>query len=135
LVSMHVEDEIKRLIEIGDDLSRLKLDIIRVLAIFNGVSWMSEIIPDLIKLRGGVLDYPLREELLDRALRELESDGIILLEPRIRGMPYSRHIYEDKLVRLRDLPAARRALSRDPVYGSYVYRQMELIRRALEDRE
>lgn len=50
-------------------------------------------------------------------------------------MPYSRHIYEDKLVRLRDLPAARRALSRDPVYGSYVYRQMELIRRALEDRE
>jgi hypothetical protein len=110
LVSMHVEDEIKRLIEVGDDLSRLKLDIIRILAIFNGVSWMSEIIPDLIKLRGGVLDYPLREELLDRALRELESDGIILLEPRIRGMPYSRHIYEDKLVRLRDLPAARRAL-------------------------
>jgi hypothetical protein len=54
---MHVEDEIKRLIEIGDDLSRLKLDIIRVLAIFNGASWMSEIIPDLIKLRGGVLDY------------------------------------------------------------------------------
>jgi hypothetical protein len=130
---MRVEDEVKRLMEFDDDLSRLKLDVIRVLAIFNGVSWMSEIIPDLIKLRGGVLDYPLREALLDKAIQELKSDEIILVEPRIRGMPYSREVYEDRLVRLRDLQAARRALSRDPVYGSYVYRQMELIRRALED--
>ncbi|MCF3652695.1 MAG: hypothetical protein L2C94_000730 [Aigarchaeota archaeon] len=130
---MRVEDEVKRLMEIDDDLSRLKLDVIRVLAIFNGVSWVSEIIPDLIKLRGGVFEYPLREDLLDKAIRELESDEIILVEPRMRGMPFSRQVYEDKLVKLRDLQAARRTLSRDPVYGSYVYRQMELIRRALED--
>ena len=130
---MRVEDEVKRLMEIDDDLSRLKLDVIRVLAIFNGVSWVSGIIPDLIKLRGGVFEYPLREDLLDKAIRELESDEIILVEPRMRGMPFSRQVYEDKLVKLRDLQAARRTLSRDPVYGSYVYRQMELIRRALED--
>lgn len=116
-----------------DELSMLKLDIIRVLAIFNGVSWITEIIPDLIKLRGRAPDYPLREDLLDEALRCLESDGIILVEPRVRGMPYSRQVYEDRLVRLRDLHAARRALSGDPVYASYLSRQMELIRRALED--
>jgi hypothetical protein len=87
---MRVEDEVRHLMEIDDDLSRLKLDVIRVLAIFNGVSWMTEIIPDLIKLRGGILDYPLREDLLDKALRDLESDEIILVELRIRGMPYSR---------------------------------------------
>jgi hypothetical protein len=132
---MRVEDEVRRLMEINDDLSMLKLDIIRVLAIFNGVSWMTEIIPDLIKLRGGILDYPLREDLLDKALRDLESNEIILVELRVRGMPYSRQVYKDKLVRLRDLLATRRALSGDLIYGSYLYRQMKLIRRALEDRE
>lgn len=131
---MRVEREIRNLMERNDDLSKLKLDIIRALAIFNGVSWMTEIIPDIVKLRGGILDYPLREGLLNEALRELELDEIILIEPRVRGIPYSKGVYEDKLVRLRDLPAAKRALAGDEAYRSYLCRQMEAIRRALEDR-
>lgn len=132
---MRIEDEIRSMRERGDDLSKLKLDVIRVLAIFNGVSWMTEIIPDILRLRGGILDYALREELLNEAIRDLESDEVILVEPRSRGMPFSREVYEDKLIRLRDLFAARKALAGDPVYLSYLRGQMEAIRRALESRE
>ncbi|MEM1654732.1 MAG: hypothetical protein QXU12_03460 [Nitrososphaerota archaeon] len=132
---MRIEDEIRSMRKRDDDLSKLKLDVIRVLAIFNGVSWMTEIIPDILKLRGGIPDYALREELLDEAIRDLESDEVILVEPRSRGMPFSREVHEDKLIRLRDLSAARKALAGEMVYLSYLRGQMEAIRRALESRE
>lgn len=35
---MRIEDEIRSMRERDDDLSKLKLDVIRVLAIFNGAS-------------------------------------------------------------------------------------------------
>lgn len=129
-----MEDKVRELRSGRDELSKLKLDIIRVLAIFNGVSWASELIPDIVKLRGGILDYPLRDDLLEKALHDLESEDLILTEPRLRGMITSRRTYEDKLVKLRDLKAAKRALVGDEIYRMYLSRQMEIFRRALEDR-
>lgn len=130
---MGLEDEINRLRDRDDGLSRLKLDVIRVLAIFNGVSWISEIIPDIVKLRGRVPDYALTDTLLDRALEELRSGGLVSVESRRRGMFPSKGVYEDKLVKLRDLGAVRRALAGDEIYKGYLSRQMEAIRRAMED--
>ena len=130
---MELEDEINKLRNRDDGLSRLKLDVIRVLAIFNGVSWISEIIPDIVKLRGRVPDYALTDTLLDRALEELRSGGLVIVESRRRGMFPSKGVYEDKLVKLRDLGAVRRALAGDEIYKGYLSRQMEAIKRAMED--
>lgn len=132
---MQLEDEIKKLMGESDDLSKLKLDVIRVLAVFNGVSWMSEIIPDIMKIHGYVLDYPLTDELLNEALRELESKGLILVEPRRRGEFPSGSIYEDKLIKLRDLRIVRKVLTGDEVYKGYLSWQMDVIRRVAEDLE
>jgi len=130
---MRLQDEIKRMMGEKDALSKLKLDIIRMLAIFNGVSWMSEIIPDILKFRGGVLDYSLTDELLEKALRDLESDGLILVEPRMRGMFPSKGVYEDKLIKLKDLRTARRILTEDEIYRLYLSKQMNVIRQAMKE--
>ena len=130
---MGLENEINELRDRADELSRLKLDVIRVLAIFNGVSWISEIIPDIVKLRGRVPDYALTDTLLDRALEELRSSGLVIVESRRRGMFPSKGVYEDKLVKLKDLGAVRRALAGDEIYKGYLSRQMEAIKRAMED--
>ena len=130
---MELESEINRLRGRNDELSRLKLDIIRMLAIFNGVSWRSEIIPDIVKLRGHAPDYPLTDAMLDEALEELKSKRLVIVESRKRGMFTSKGVYEDKLVKLRDLRTVRRALAKDEIYKGYLSRQMEVIRRAMED--
>jgi len=130
---MKLESEINRLRSRNDELSRLKLDIIRMLAIFNGVSWRSEIIPDIVKLRGHAPDYPLTDAMLDEALEELKSKRLVIVESRKRGMFTSKGVYEDKLVKLRDLRTVRRALAKDEIYKGYLSRQMEVIRRAMED--
>jgi len=130
---MGLDDEISSLRGRNDELGRLELDIVRVLAIFNGISWISEIILDIVKLRGHVPDYPLTDVMLDRALEELESSGLVSVESRRRGMFPSKGVYEDKLVKLRDLGAVRRALAGDEIYKGYLSRQMEAIKRAMED--
>lgn len=131
-MSMSLEVEIRNLLEKNDELSKLKLDVIRVLAIFNGVSWVSEIIPDIMKIHGYVLEYFPTDEILNRALRELESSEIILIESRKRGDFFTGKVYEDKLIKLKDLMAARKALAGDEVYKDYVLKQRETIRRAVE---
>lgn len=128
---MKLEAEIRNLMEKDDELSKLKLDVIRVLTIFNGISWMSEIIPDIIKIRGYALNQIPTDEMLIKALRELESDGVILIEPRKRGDFLTGKAYEDKLIKIRDLMVARKALGRDEVYKDYMLRQMEALRRAI----
>jgi len=130
---MSFEAELRRLLGMDDELSKLKLDILRVLAIFNGVSWMSEIIPDIMKIYGYSLDHPPREELLAKALEDLEAKGLISIESRKRGMPLSREVYEDKLIKLKDLESAKRVLSRDKIYREYLSWRMEAIWRAAKD--
>jgi len=129
---MRLEDEVRKLICGDDELSKLKLDIIRVLAIFNGVSWISELIPDIMKVHGYILDYQITDDLLEMALHELEFEGLISIESRMRGTFPSKGVYEDKLIKLRDLEIVKRALAEDKTYKSYLSKQMEIIWRAMK---
>ena len=129
---MRLEDEVRKLIFRDDELSKLKLDIIRVLAIFNGVSWISELIPDIMKVHGYILDYQITDDLLEMALHELESEGLVSIESRMRGTFPSKGVYEDKLIKLRNSEIVKRALAEDKTYKSYLSKQMEIIWRAMK---
>ena len=129
---MRLGDEVRKLMCGDDELSKLKLDIIRVLAIFNGVSWISELIPDIMKVHGYILDYQITDDLLEMALHELESEGLVSIESRMRGTFPSKGVYEDKLIKLGDLEIIKRALAEDKTYKSYLSKQMEIIWRAMK---
>ncbi len=129
---MSLRRKIEELKAREDDLGRLQLDVIRVLTIFNGVLWMSEMIPDIMKIHGYVMNYLPTEKMLENALKELESDGIVTVEARERGMMFSKGVYRDKLVKLQNLGEAKAVLASDNVYRNYMYRKMEMLRRALE---
>jgi len=129
---MRLEDVVRELMRGDDELSKLKLDVIRVLAIFNGVSWMSELIPDIMKVHSYILDHRITDDLLETALHELESEGLVHIESRMRGMFPSRNVYEDKLIKLRDLEIVKRVLTEDKIYKSYLSKQMEIMWRAMK---
>jgi len=117
------------------ELQRLMADIIRVLAIYVGVSWRSELIPDLTKLhsfqgRVEAVDPP----LLDRALRELKARGLITIEARTRGFLTSPKTYTDWLIRLTDLPSTIDVLREDQTFMAYLKARVMSMRGAA-DRE
>ena len=120
---------IEEILRSDDELNRLKADILRALTIFNGVSWMSELIPDILKIRGYPIDYLPDEKLLDKALDQLEAANLISVEARRRGDFPSNRIYVDKLIKLRDPETVREVLARDEIYKGYLSRQMELFRK------
>ena len=119
--------EIRKLLRRDDELSKLKIDILRVLAVFNGISWMSELIPDIVKIHNYSIDYLPTDEMVDEALRQLEAAGFISIEPRMRGGFPAREVYVDRLIRLKDLRAVKDALAHDKVYKDYLSRQMETL--------
>jgi len=108
--------------ESESEVNRLMADSIRVLAIYNGVSWKSEVIPDLIKLYRflGVLK-PLDPKSLDEALEKLEAEGLVSIEKRMRGAFDRPCTFEDKLIRLVDSKEALKALRRDEKFMNYIW--------------
>lgn len=126
---------IEEILEGGDELSKLKADVLRALAVFNGVSWMSELLPDILKIRGYSIDYMPSEKLLEEALGQLEAAKLVSVEARRRGDFPSKRIYVDKLVRLRDPETVRRMLASDEIYKSYLSRQLEILRRSAAKRD
>lgn len=126
---------IEEILEGGDELSKLKADVLRALAVFNGVSWMSELLPDILKIRGYSIDYMPSEKLLEEALGQLEAAKLVSVEARRRGDFPSKRIYVDKLVRLRDPETVRRMLASDEIYKSYLSRQLEILRRSAARRD
>ena len=127
-MGMNPKQIIEEILRSSGELNKLKADILRALTIFNGVSWMSELIPDILKIRGYSIDYLPGEKLLDKALSQLEAANLISVEARKRGDFPSNRIYVDKLIRLRDPEAVREVLARDEIYKRYLSRQMELFR-------
>lgn len=115
-----------------DALQRLMGDVIRVLGVYHGVSWRTELIQDLQKFYN-VLEKPeiIDVKALDEALDRLESGKLIKVEDRLRGRPMSRGTYKDKLIHLTDLSEAKRALDRDPDYQRYMARiwSLEIIKK------
>ncbi len=132
VVSMNLREKIEELKNRDDEFGKLQLDVIRVLTIFNGVLWKSEIIPDIMKIHGHVMDYLPTEKMLEKVLEQLKADGIIDVEIRERGMMLSRGVYKDKLIKLLNLGEARAVLASDKVYREYLSRKMEMLRQALQ---
>ncbi|MCD6126608.1 MAG: hypothetical protein J7J19_06400 [Thaumarchaeota archaeon] len=124
---MSLEVEIRELLRRDDELSKLKIDILRALVVFNGISWMSELIPDIVKIHNYSIDYLPTDDMVDEALRQLEAAGFISIEPRMRGGFLAREVYVDRLIRLKDLRAVKDALAHDKVYKDYLSRQMETL--------
>ena len=127
-MGMNSKQIVEEILRGGGELNKLKADILRALTIFNGVSWMSELIPDILKIRGYSIDYLPDEKLLDKALDQLEAANLISVEARRRGDFPSNRIYVDKLIKLRDPETVRKALARDEIYKRYLSRQMEFFR-------
>ena len=133
-----VEEEILNLLaKAGEDaISNLMLDILRILSVFHGVLWKTEISQDLIKFYR-TLGEPeiINPKMIDAAIKNLENIGLIRTEKRVRGMPFSIQTYQDLLVRLTDKFATREILQKDEKYRRYILERDKAIREALNEHE
>ena len=116
-------------------LYRMMADSIRVLAVYNGVSWRSELIPDLLRLYQflGRLEV-VNSRLVDEALDKLESEGLVTVEDRVRGSWLRPGTVTDKLVRLVDLPTTIGILRRDQTFARYMHERYRGVRESLGKR-
>jgi len=114
------------------ELSKMKMNIVRVLAVYKGVSWKTELFPDLAKLLE-FLGQPdiIKPRILGKALSSLLSDGIITVEDKTRGAMLEKGIYTDQLIRLNDLAKVKSALEKDPVFARYMHTRDRMIKGAL----
>jgi len=117
-----------------DDVSSLMLDILRILAVFHGVLWKTEISQDLIKFYK-TLGEPeiINPKMIDIAIKNLEEMGLIRTEQRVRGMAFSTKTYQDLLVHLIDKMTTRKILQKDEKYRKYVLEREKTIREALDE--
>ncbi|MBS7658637.1 hypothetical protein KEJ20_05745 [Candidatus Bathyarchaeota archaeon] len=113
------------------ELTRLTANIIRVLTIYHGVCWKTELPEDLLKFYKVMGDEPLNLDLLDEAINYLEAKGIIVTEYRKRGEILNKNIYVDKLVKLKDLDTILKVLQKDEVFIKYRFKRAEAIKKAL----
>jgi len=113
-------------------LSRMMADSIRILAVYNGVSWRSELIPDLLRLYRflGRLEV-VNSRLVDEALDKLESEGLITVEEKVRGSWLRPGTVTDKLVRLVDLATTIGILRRNQTFARYVHERYRGVRERL----
>jgi len=117
-----------------DDVSSLMLDILRILSVFHGVLWKTEISQDLIKFYK-TLGEPeiINPKMIDIAIKNLEEMGLIRTEQRVRGMAFSTKTYQDLLVHLIDKMTTRKMLQKDEKYRKYVLEREKTIREALDE--
>jgi len=115
-------------------LSKMRMNIVRVLAVYKGVSWKTELFPDLAKLLEflGQTDI-IKPRILDKALGSLSSDGIITVEDKTRGAMLEQGVYTDQLIRLNDVAKVRSALEKDPVFAQYMHSRDRMIKDALSE--
>ncbi|MBS7618377.1 hypothetical protein KEJ51_07745 [Candidatus Bathyarchaeota archaeon] len=116
----------------GSELGRMKADILRVLTVYRGVSWRSELFIDLRKLLDFLgRPYTVKANVLDEALNSLKSDGIITIEDRTRGIMMQEGTYVDQLIHLNDYVKIRNILYKDPIFNSYMYSRYKMVEDAL----
>jgi len=113
-------------------LYRMMADSMRILALYNGVSWRSELIPDLLMLYR-FLDRleAVNSRLVDEALDKLESEELVTVEERVRGSWLRLGTFTDKLIRLVDLATATEILRRDETFVRFVHERYRGFRERL----
>jgi len=103
----------------------LKGDVLRVLSIFGGSLWLSEI-EDEIK----AMNYSMGVEVsgnVKEAVEELQKEGLVDLDYRTRGSLSGRDIKE-YLVRLKQVEVVMAALANDRKYRDYLRLRYETMR-------
>lgn len=118
----------------GTEVSQMKMNVVRVLAVYKGVSWKTELFLDVAKLLKflGQPDF-VRPRILDEALGSLISDGIIAVEDRTRGTMLEKGVYKDQLIRLNDVAKVKSVLEKDSVFAQYMHNRDKMIRDALSE--
>lgn len=117
-----------------DAVSSLMLDILRILSVFYGVLWKTEISQDLIKFYRTIGEPEIvNPKMIDEAIKNLENMGLIKTEKRIRGMPLSTQTYQDLLVHLTDKFATKKILQKDKKYRKYILKREKAIKEALNE--
>jgi len=113
------------------ELTKMAANILRVLTIYYGVCWKTELPEDLSKFYKSMEIEPLNLDLIDEAVNYLETKGVIVTEYRKRGELLDKSIYIDKLIKLRDFDTAVKILQKDEVFIKYRLKRAEAIRKAL----
>lgn len=116
------------------ELTKLAANIIRVLTIYYGVCWKTELPKDLIKFYNFMKGEALNLDLMNEALDYLESKGVIVTEYRKRGELLNKGIYVDKLIKLKDLSLVSKILQKDEVFTKYRFERAEAIKKALNEK-
>ncbi len=110
------------------------LDILRILSVFYGVLWKTEISQDLIKFYRTIGEPEIvNPKMIDEAIKNLENLGLIKTEERIRGIPLSTKTYQDLLVHLTDKFATKKILQKDEKYRKYIFKREKAIKEALKE--
>lgn len=115
-----------------DELSAAEANVLRVLVINGGTCWRAELSSDILMLyslksRPEVVD----EILIDKAIDELEKDGILKVEKRLKSTFDARGSSEENMLSLVNFPDTSSILSQDKTLLSYMVRRAEEMRQAL----
>jgi len=129
-------EKIERMLSnaVETELNKMKINVVRVLAVYKGVSWKTELFLDLAKL-SKFLGQPdtIKPRILDKALGSLSSDGIITVEDKTRGSMLEKGVYTDQLIRLNDLAKVKSVLEKDPVFVQYTHHRDKMIKDAVSE--
>jgi len=129
-------EKIERMLsnEVETELNKMKMNVVRALAVYKGVSWKTELFLDLRKL-SEFLGQPeiIKLRILDKALGSLSLDGIITVEDKTRGAMLEKGVYTDQLIRLNDLARVKTVLEKDLVFAQYTHHRDRIIKDALSE--
>lgn len=126
-----IEEKILEILKNEEENESYKLmaDIIRVLIISHGISWLSELYIDLIKYYNftGKIEK-IKPQLLKNTIKELEEKEIIKTEERERGFVNKNGTYKDLLIKIIDMKNVRDILMKDKKYVEYaLYRHRKMM--------
>ena len=121
VIKMSVEAKILEFLEKenADKKIKLYLNILRVLATYYGVLWLSELYGDLLKLYS-TFDWPVDFDMKDieKSVSTLEKMGFIDVEERFKAT-YTNESKKEKFIRLAKMEDTLRGLSSDDVFTKF----------------
>jgi len=128
-------DALKKLLEflkaIPESTEGIAGDAIRVLGLFYGVLWQSELLSEMIALRVtlGEPEESVSFRDVERAVKMLEERGIVSVEDRLRASLSNVRGVPDKLVKLVGYPELLKVLVVDERMQRYLIARRGILRR------
>ena len=104
----------------NDDKSILMGDIIRVLTLYFGQLWFTELLMELEGFRRSLNKFQgLNEDEVREAINELESIGLIKVERRFKSTLFSESI-PDLMIKINNLTEIKNIISNDKRLNKYL---------------